>query len=210
MRSVPPGHAGRLWLLAKLAAARRSSDLLDQKRQLLLREYAQVSALAESTHGDWERYLLRGRAMAARACCFSADRRELQVLSALRSGRAQVEFSWKRSMGLEYPERGACVLPEPDRLLDASANAAGAPSVEAYREAIVAAAAHAAAAEAKRRLATELASTRRRLRSITRRRIPELEALLGELELRLDAAELEDRVVGRWARERVPESWRSG
>ncbi len=209
MRSVPPGRAGRLWLLAKLAAARRSSDLLDQKRQLLLREYAQVSALAESTHGDWERSCCEAEQWLARLLLLGGQR-ELQVLSALRSGRAQVEFSWKRSMGLEYPERGACVLPEPDRLLDASANAAGAPSVEAYREAIVAAAAHAAAAEAKRRLATELASTRRRLRSITRRRIPELEALLGELELRLDAAELEDRVVGRWARERVPESWRSG
>ncbi len=209
MRSVPPGRAGRLWLLAKLAAARRSSDLLDQKRQLLLREYAQVSALADSTREEWERTCREAEQWLARLVLLGCQR-ELQVLGAVRSGRAEVEFAWKTAMGLEYPESGGCVLPEPDRLLDVSANAAGAPAVEAYRKAIGAAAAHAAAAEAKRRLETELASTRRRLRSITRRRIPELEARLGELELRLDASELEDRVVGRWARERLPASWHSG
>jgi len=209
VRSVPPGRAGRLWLLAKLAAARRSSDLLDQKRQLLLREYSQASALADSTLEDWERTCREAEQWLAHLVLLGGQR-ELQVLCALRSGRAEVEFAWKSSMGLEYPKFGGCVLPEPDRLLDASANAAGAPSVESYRDAMLAGAAHAAAAEAKRRLATELASTRRRLRSITRRRIPELEALLGELELRLDAAELEDRVVGRWARERMPASRHSG
>jgi len=205
VRSVPPGRAGRLWLLSKLTAARRSSDLLDQKRQLLLREYARASTLAKTTLEEWERTCHEAEQWLARLVLLGGQR-ELQVLSALRSGRAEVEFVWKRSMGLEYPERGGCVLPEQDRLLDVSANAAGAPSVDAYREAIAAAAAHAAAAEAKRRLASELAATRRRLRSINRRRIPQLEALLAELELRLDAAELEDRVVGRWARERMPAS----
>jgi len=67
-------------------------------------------------------------------------------------------------------------------------------------------AAHAVAEESKRRVEGELASTRRRLRSITRRRIPELDSLLGELELKLDAAELEDHVVGRWAREQLKAS----
>jgi len=97
-----------------------------------------------------------------------------------------------------------------DSLLDVSGNAAGAPSVAAYRHAVEAAVAHAVAAEAERRLADELASTRRRLRSITHRRIPELESLLNNLELRLDASELEEHVVRRWARQRLQDSGGSG
>ena len=41
-------------MLGKLAGARRSSDLLEQKRQLLLREYARVSTLADASRVEWE------------------------------------------------------------------------------------------------------------------------------------------------------------
>jgi V/A-type H+-transporting ATPase subunit D len=205
VRSVPPGRAGRLWLLGKLAAAHRSGDLLDQKRQLLLREHARVSALAESARLDWERACQEAERWIVRLTLLGGQR-ELQVLASGREATARFEVVWKTSMGLEHPEDGRCVLPQADPVLDSSGNAAGAPTVEAYRAALVAAAAHAVAEESKRRVEGELASTRRRLRSITRRRIPELDSLLGELELKLDAAELEDHVVGRWAREQLKAS----
>jgi len=200
MNGVPPGRAGRLWLLAKLGGARRSGDLLEQKRQLLLREYASVSSLADATRLEWESACREAERWMWRLALLGG-RRELEVLSAGRSGKAQIEVSWQRSIGLERPERGRCLLPAADPLLDVSGNAAGAPSVEAYRHAVDAAAAHGVAAEATRRVAAELASTRRRLRSIEHRRIPELERRLRELELRLDAAELEEHVVSRWARQ---------
>jgi len=202
MRRVPPGRAGRLWLLAKLGAARRSSELLDQKRQILMRQLAKASALADQTRADWEKTCHEAESWLWRLTLLGGQR-EIHVLGADRQGRAQVEVSWKSSMGLEQPEADRCILPPAEPLLDVSGNVAGAPTVEAYREAIAAALAHAAAAEALRRVQNELASTRRRLRSITHRRIPELESLLADLELRLDASELEDHVVRRWARDQV-------
>jgi V/A-type H+/Na+-transporting ATPase subunit D len=209
MRSVPPGRAGRLWLLGKLAGARRSSDLLEQKRQLLLREYARVSALADASRVEWQNACREAERWAWRLALLGGQR-ELDVLAIGYAGRAELEVVWKSSMGLDHPEDGRCVLPAPQPVLDISGNAAGAPAVEAYRQALEAAVAHAVAAETKRRVANELASTRRRLRSITHRRIPELEGRLNDLELRLDAAELEDHVVGRWARERLRPSARHG
>jgi V/A-type H+-transporting ATPase subunit D len=202
VRSIPPGRAGRLWLLGKLGSARRSGELLEQKRQLLMREQARVAALADSTRSEWESACCDAERWMARMVLLGG-RRELQVLTADREGRAEIEVEWKSSMGLEHPDNGRCVLPAKNLLLDVSGNAAGAPTVEAYRRALDAGASHAVAAETMRRVAAELASTRRRLRSITHRRIPELEALLRELELRLDAAELEDHVVGRWARQKL-------
>ena len=45
---VPPGRAGRLWLLRRLEVAARGADVLDQKRRTLLRERQRTAtALAE-------------------------------------------------------------------------------------------------------------------------------------------------------------------
>jgi len=46
---VPPGRAGRLWLLGRVASARRSVELLDRKRKLLQREDARLTELCEQT-----------------------------------------------------------------------------------------------------------------------------------------------------------------
>jgi len=200
VRSIPPGRAGRLFLLAKIGAARRSSELLDQKRQLLMREEARVATLFDSTRDEWDRACGEADEWLARMTLLGGQR-ELQVLASGREGRAELEVEWKSWMGFEQPAAGRSELPRADPLLDASGNAAGAPAVDAYRRALEAALAHGVAAEARRRVISELSSTRRRLRSITHRRIPALELLLHELELRLDAAELEEHVVSRWARQ---------
>ena len=41
---IPPGRAGRIWLVRRLEIARRGAELLDRKRQALLREQAHVRA----------------------------------------------------------------------------------------------------------------------------------------------------------------------
>ena len=45
----PPGRAGRLWLLRRIDAGGRGGDVLDQKRQALLREEARPRAEATQT-----------------------------------------------------------------------------------------------------------------------------------------------------------------
>jgi V/A-type H+-transporting ATPase subunit D len=72
-------------------------------------------------------------------------------------------------------------------------------TANAYRRALVAAVEHAAAEAAVNRIETELARTRRRLRSLDVRAIPGLLAAIKALELRLDETDREDLVRTKWA-----------
>ena len=52
---IQPGRAGRLWLLRRLDVARRGADVLDQKRQTLLREQERLAKRLAETTTEWER-----------------------------------------------------------------------------------------------------------------------------------------------------------
>ena len=78
-------------------------------------------------------------------------------------------------------------------------------AAQAHERALGAAAAHAAARMAHDAIAAELATTTRRLRAIERRWIPQHEAELARLELRLEEVELEDVARAHWAQERQEE-----
>jgi V/A-type H+-transporting ATPase subunit D len=66
------------------------------------------------------------------------------------------------------------------------------PTVDAYRDALDAAATQASTTAALRRLDLELASTRRRRRAIGERLVPHLEQALHELDLHLDEQDREE------------------
>jgi vacuolar-type H+-ATPase subunit D/Vma8 len=68
-----------------------------------------------------------------------------------------------------------------------------------YREAVRAAAEHAAAAAAVRVIGTEVLSTRQRVRALQRHWIPNLREALARTELALEQSEHEDAVQRRWA-----------
>ena len=72
------------------------------------------------------------------------------------------------------------------------ANAAVAPAVAAFETALAAGVRSAAAEEAVRRVESEVAVTRRRLRALDKRWLPWLEQSLAELELSLEQAEQEE------------------
>jgi len=197
---VPPGRAGRLWLVARLAAALRGAELLDRKRLLLRAEYERRLLRRDETARRW------------RESCAAAERwSELagvlggQVDVALVAdpvaGRARAEVRWANTMGVVHPDvaRLTAAAPRPGAL--AAGNAALAPAAAAHRVALGAAVAHAAAADACRRVEVELAATQRRLRGIERHRIPRLRQELNELGLRLEELERQERVITRWAQE---------
>jgi V/A-type H+-transporting ATPase subunit D len=166
---VPPGRAGRLWLRGRLATAERGLELLDRKLRILRREQERLRLLERRTGeelrrscGDAERWLLR---------------------AALLGGQ--------RGLGIRYPAEATCALPKPAPPPPAATAALG-PATDAYRAALAAAVAHAAATAAVRVVDEEVAETRQRLRAIENRRIPRLHAALAELELSLDELEQAD------------------
>jgi len=196
---IPPGRAGRLWLLARLASAGRSLELLDRKCQLLRRELAGLTEARQQRRAQWiasyddaQRWGLRARTVGSAS--------DVALAAAAVGGRGRADIPWHNTIGVVHPGDPNCSLPTLDPREAAAANAAVAPAAAAYRQALEAAVAHAAIEEAARLLEAELTATERRRRAIEHRRLPALQGALVRLELRLDELEREERVVGRWAK----------
>ena len=204
---VPPGRAGRLWIIVRLDAARRGRELLDRKRQLLRREGRRLTLLAEERTAAWNAAAREAATWALRAALLGGAH-ELAIVAGPVAGRARVEVAWRNTMGVSHPDRAACELPELTPPEVVAANAAYGPAADAHRRALQAAVDAAVVNDARRRIATELAATQRRLRGIERHRIPALDEALRTLALRLDELEREERVVTRWAQRHVAEAGR--
>ena len=122
-----------------------------------------------------------------------------------RGAPAEVSVEWRNLVGVVVPATGKVDLgPSPD-FIALGGGSSVALAAQAHERALVAAAAHASAKMAYDAIAAELAATTRRLRAIERRWIPQDEAELARLELRLEEVELEDVARARWAQERQEE-----
>jgi V/A-type H+-transporting ATPase subunit D len=192
-----------LWLVSRLAAARRGVDLLDRKRQLLRREQERLALLRDETARRWDRSCAEAERWGLRAGLLGGSA-DIALAGGAVQGLARVEVTWRNSMGVWHPDEARCIpaLPEPREL--AAGSAALAPAAASYGEALEAAVEYAVADEAFRRVDTELRATERRLRGIERHRVPMLEAALDQLQLRLEELEREQHVVARWAQRRLP------
>jgi V/A-type H+-transporting ATPase subunit D len=111
---------------------------------------------------------------------------------------AEVDVAWASVMGVRYPSRATVRLPEEPPRSPVAATAALPIATAAYRRALEAAVAHAAADGAARVVAAEVATTRARLRAIEDRWVPRLEQALAGLEASLLEAETADNVRLRW------------
>lgn len=199
--SVPPGRAGRLWLRSRLAAAERALELLDRKRQLLLREHARVERLLEESDVHWTSSCRDADRWSLRAALLGGSS-EVAAAAAPTTGRAEVELSWRQTMGVRHPDQPVVHVAELPPADSAASNSAVLPASAAYRGALEAAVSHAVTTASYEMLDAELAAAQRRHRAIERRRVPLLEDTLRRLELRLDELEREERVVTRWAQQR--------
>jgi V/A-type H+/Na+-transporting ATPase subunit D len=187
---VPPGRAGRIWLLRRLEVARRGADVLDQKRRALLRERRRLAERLGAAATDWN----------ARAHALAGQRR--LRLAALHSGTVTVAVRWRNVLGVLVPIDASF---EPGVTPDFVALGGGASvalAAQAHVEALSAAAVYAATRAAYEAIAIQLATTTLRLRAIEQRWIPDHEAALKTLELTLAENELADIVRARWASER--------
>lgn len=198
---VPPGRAGRLWLLGRLASAQRAVELLDRKRQLLRREHQKCATLRDETRQRWTTACAEAERWGLRAIVLSGTS-EVALSAAAVAGRADVAVPWRNTMGVHHPGQPRCTSPTLAPAEAAAANAAISPAAASYRRALEAAVAHAAADSSWRCLGAELEGTSRRLRAIERHRLPALRGTLARLELGLEELEREERVVTRRAQRR--------
>ncbi len=177
-------------------------ELLDRKRQLLLRERARFAQLLHESDVRWVSSCREAESWGLRASLLGGSS-EVTLAAAPTSERASLEVTWRNTMGVRHPEDPRLSSPELQPAQAAASNSAISPAATAHRRALEAAVAHAVTTCSYEMLGAELASTQRRHRAIERRRVPFLEDALRGLELRLDELEREERVVTRWAQRRV-------
>lgn len=194
MTSMPPGRAGRLWLMRRLESAERGRAQLERKLRILLPEQQRLRLRAARFATEWEHALATAQTWQLRAVVLGG---EDALRTATPDDPAVVDVAWVTSMGLAYPDAVTVRTPPAPR----SGNAAIGPACSAFRAAVEAGVRAAVAEEALRRVETEVAVTRRRLRALEKRLIPAVEEALRTLELALEQTEQEEHVRLRLAAE---------
>ena len=199
---VPPGRAGRLWLMRRLEVAVRGTDVLDQKRRTLLRERQRTATTLADAAAAWEREARLATQSNDRALALAGERR-LRLGAVHCTRPATAEVTWRNMIGTVIPTEVRVDIAELADFVALGGGATVALAADAHRRALAAAAAHAAARTAHEAIEREFTATTRRLRAIERRWIPEHERALRRLELELAERELEDISRARFARERT-------
>jgi V/A-type H+-transporting ATPase subunit D len=194
---IPPGRAGRIWLVRRLEIARHGAELLDRKRQALLRRQAQARSEAAAARRAWEDAAAQVALWSARAAmCDGAGR--LQMLARHVNEPASLQLSWSNLMGAQLPSVERISVPDRPPLSPLGASSAAVLLARACREATVAAARHAVAEHADREISAELRRAARRLRALRERWIPQHEQALAQLDLALDESQREQAARVRW------------
>lgn len=185
--AVPPGRAGRLWLVQRLRLAHRATDLLDRKLRLLAAELERLRPRAEATRSEWEASYADAQRWLLRAVLLGGER---AVALSPTAGQADVHVSYTVTMGARHPAAAHCVTGQPSGWEGPAVAAARA----AHCAALDAAVQHAAAAAALAAVEAEVAITRYRLRAIRDRWVPRLQQALAQVEFSLEEQERADAV----------------
>ncbi len=178
----------------RLETAERGRDQLDRKLRILVQDQERMRILAERAGAEWRTAFKEADTWLLRAALLGGQD---AIRAAAAGSLAEVDVTWVSEMGLTYPAavelRSAPGRPSRRRQRSV------APTVAAFRAALLAGARSAAAEEAVRRLEQETALTKRRLRALEKRWLPWLQVGLRERELLLEQAEQEDGVRARRA-----------
>ena len=194
---APTGRAGRPWLVRRLETARRGADVLDQKRQALLRLERKLASAAEECERRWDEAARAAETWVRRARVVAGER-AFELACFYNGGPARPNVSWRRSLGVVYPAEVEVDAPPPPDVSALGGGTALVLAAAAHRQALQAAAEHGAARLALDRVRNELGATTRRLRAVERRWIPAHETALAALELALDEGEREESARVRW------------
>ncbi|MHB8488597.1 MAG: V-type ATP synthase subunit D [Candidatus Dormibacteria bacterium] len=200
MIRVPPGRAGQVWLRRRLATAHRGIDILSRKQQLLAGERTRRSAQAATAEAAWT-----GACAAAEQWCSRSlrlgHRSQIALITAQIDSPATIAVDWRNVMAVSLPGESRCAFPDFGLAAASGGSSATDRAVRALADAVKKAADHAAIQRGLANIDAELVQTRRRLRLLQRRRLPQLEQALRESRERLAQSEREDTLRLRWARE---------
>ena len=203
---IPPGRAGRIWLVGRLEIGRRGAELLDRKRHALLRERERVRAEAADARAAWEEAATQAALWSDRMAVLDGAGR-LELLARHVHEKASLEVSWSNLMGARIPAIEAAAVPDPPAIAALGGSSAAVIAARSCCEGVRAAARYAVAQRAERELTDELARDGRRLRALQDRWIPQHEAALARLDLALDESQREQAARVRWlTRRRGPAS----
>jgi V/A-type H+/Na+-transporting ATPase subunit D len=194
---IPPGRAGRTWLVARLEIAARGAELLDRKRQALLRERQRLRRELEEAQMAWHAAAAEVAHWTIRSAILDGSTR-LELLARHVHGQATVQLSWSNLMGARMPAADQVEFPETPPLSALGASSAMVLLDRACREAARAAVRCAAAERAEAEVAAELGRAVRRLRALEDRWIPQHEQALAQLDLALDESQREQAARVRW------------
>ena len=194
---IPPGRAGRIWLVRRLDVARRGAELLDRKRQVLLRELARVRTEAADAERAWHDAAAQVALWSARAAILDGPGR-LELLARHAQQPASFELSWTNLMGARLPSVERIDIPEPPPLSALGGSSATVLLARACAVATRAAVRYVALQRAEAELSAELQRAARRLRALQNRWIPQHEAALASLDLALDESQREQSARARW------------
>jgi V/A-type H+-transporting ATPase subunit D len=202
---TPPGRAGRPWLVRRIEIARRGAEVLDQKRQALVREQLRLEDLIAEAEANWRDAACEAARWMRRAAVLSGER-PLRLARLSVPPATGVELTWRDTLGVIHPEAARLDIPSTS-LPGSLGSAALIDAAAAHRQALEAAAAFAVLRLALDRIGAELARTVRRLRAIEQRWLPEHESALKSLDLALDERQREEAAQIRWARRRLRQPW---
>ena len=162
---IPPGRAGRTWLVGRLEIARRGAELLDRKRQALLREQARRPRRGRDARRAWREAAAHAALWSARAAMLDGAGR-LELLARHVEGQATLAAVVVEPDGRPAPGRRPDQRPRPPAALGARRQLGHGDRRPACREATHAAARYAVAQRADAELSAELARAARRLRAL--------------------------------------------
>ncbi len=198
---IPPGRAGRTWLVARLEIAARGAELLDRKRQALLREQGRLRSELRDALLAWNAAAAEVGQWTARSALLDGSS-QLELLARHVHGPAALELSWSNLMGARLPAAQRIELPEAPPLSALGASSATVLLDRACRAATLAAVRCAVAERAEAEVSGELARAVRRLRALEDRWIPQHQQALAQLDLALDESQREQGVRVRWLTQR--------
>jgi V/A-type H+-transporting ATPase subunit D len=196
---VPPGRAGQVWLRRRLATARHGIDILSRKQRLLADERDRRLPQAAIARAAWVEACTEAERWCSRSLRVG-HRNQIALISAQIQAAATVSVDWHNVMAVAIPGEATCEFPDFGLAGASGGSSATDLAVVALAEAVSKAAEHAAIQRALTNIDAELLQTRRRLRLLERRRVPQLEQALHASRERLEQSEREDILRLRWAR----------
>ncbi len=198
MRTPPAGRTARLRLQRHLGTAARAVDVLEEKTVALAREQRRLGQHAAETRGRWEDACREAERWFLRAAVIGGPPQVSLATSRRADPPADVRVTWRSIMGVTYPAQASVEAAPAEPLGSVARSSALAEAAERFSTAVDAGLDHAAATRALELVARELAVTRRRLRALEHRWVPQLRAQLHDVELALAAQEQDDAVRVRW------------